>query len=76
MPTVTKTLIFGTDFDRSNDLYFDGLIMFYEMRVFRRCVFTDFFENLKGEKRTCANLMGSIQLKSLYNIDKFTFLFT
>ena len=38
-------------------------------------LFNDFFENLKGKKRTWANPMSSKQWKSLYEIDNFTFLF-
>ena len=52
------------------------LIGFSEMRVFSNvCFFGDFFENLKGKKRTWANPMSSKQWKSLYEIDNFTFLF-
>ena len=48
-----------------------------EMRVFSQMrFFNDFFEMLKGEKRTWANPMGSKQWKSFYEIDNFTFLFT
>ena len=51
------------------------LIGFSEMRVFSHvCFFEDFFENLKGKKRTWANPMSSKQWKSLYEIDNFTFL--
>ena len=49
---------------------------FSEMRVFSQVsFFNDFFESLKGKKRTWANPMSSKQWKSLYEIDNFTFLF-
>ena len=52
------------------------LIVFYEIRVFSQMRFlNDFFEQMKMEKRTRANPMGSKQWKSLYEIDNFTFLF-
>ena len=42
----------------------------YEMCVFSQmCVLNDFFEKLKGGKRTWANPMGSKQWKSPYEID-------
>ena len=52
------------------------LIGFSEMRVFSHVsFFHDFFEKLKGKKRTWANPMSSKQWKSLYEIDSFTLLF-
>jgi len=52
------------------------LIGFSEMRVFSQVsFFNDFFENVKGKKRTWAKPMSSKQWKSLYEIDNFTFLF-
>ena len=52
------------------------LIGFSEMRVFSQVsLFNDFFENLKGKKRTWANPMSSKQWKSFYEIDNFAFLF-
>ena len=46
------------------------------MRVFSQMRFlNDFFDKLKGKKRTWANPMGSKQWKSLYEIDNLTFLF-
>ena len=52
------------------------LIWFSEMRVFSQVSFVnDFFENVKGKKRTWANPMSRKQWKSLYEIDNFTFVF-
>ena len=52
------------------------LIGFSEMRVFSQVsCFNDFFEKMKGKKRTWANPMSSKQRKSVYEIDNFTFLF-
>ena len=53
-----------------------GFAWFSEMNVFSEVSFlNDFFETSKGEKRMWANPMSSKQLKSLYEIDNFTFLF-
>ena len=52
------------------------LLMVYEIRVFADAFFYDVFETSRGEKRTWANPMGSKRLKFLYDIDRFTFLFT
>ena len=52
------------------------LMRFSEMRVFSQVsLFSGFFENVKGKKRTWANPMSSKQWKSLYEIDNLTFLF-
>ena len=49
-------------------------IWFSEMRMFSQiCLFNDFFEKLKAEKRTWANPMSSNQLKSPYESDSSAF---
>ena len=53
-----------------------GFIGFSEMSVFSQVSsVNELFETSKGKKRTWANPMGSELWKSLYEIDKFTFLF-